>query len=504
MIFADAISSLGFAALGVASASPSRLFAQTENRAAAARGDRVDRPASARGVVFRNAYVMTMDAALGDIPGGSVHVRNGEIVAVGRDVDAPGARVIAGEDMIVLPGLVETHWHMWNTLFRSFAGDEQAHGYFPTVARYGANMVPDDMYQGTRLAAAEAISSGTTTVHDWCHNIRSREYAERDLAALAEAGIRARFSYGWAQGQDDNEPLKISDIEALHRDWNKYSNEGLITLGLGWRGMFRAGPLPENVYRTEFEAARAMGIPLTLHIASRKTPPNQIEAHAKAKLLGKDVQLVHAVWATPDEIAMIKDAGATISLATPSDMRIGFGLPPVTEFLAAGIPCGVSVDTSALIGNSSLFNVLRAVRDAENARTLNEFKLTARRVLELGTIEGARSMGIDDKVGSLKPGKRADIVMVTTRALNMGGFVDPAHLLVGSAMPENVDTVMVDGRILKQGGKLTAMSAVAGGRQRPLGIGRRAQADQLALASQPGIRASRRALRALLSMRASS
>ena len=105
-----------------------------------------------------------------------------------------------------------------------------------------------------------------------------------------------------------------------------------------------------------------------------------------------------------EEIKMIKEAGATVSLATPSDMRIGFGLPPVSDFLTAGIPCGVSVDTSALIGNSSLFGVLRAVRDAENARTLNEFKLSARRVLELGTIEGARSMGIDDKVGSLTLG----------------------------------------------------------------------------------------------------
>src|SRR6266851_4938033 len=83
----------------------------------------------------------------------------------------------------------------------------RARGYFPTVARYGANMTPDDMYQGTRLAAAEAINAGMTTVHDWCHNIRSREYAERDLAALNEVGLRARFSYGWAQGQDDKDPL---------------------------------------------------------------------------------------------------------------------------------------------------------------------------------------------------------------------------------------------------------------------------------------------------------
>jgi len=168
---------------------------------------------------------------------------------------------------------------------------------------------------------------------------------------------------------------------------------------------------------------------------------------------------VHAVWATTDELKMVKDVGATISIATTSDLRIGFGLPPVSDFLAAGIACGISVDTSALIGSSSLFGVMRNVRDAENARALNEFKLTARRVLELGTIEGARSMGIDDKVGSLKVGKRADVIMVTTRALNMGGFVDPAHLLIGSALPENVDTVVIDGRILKRGGKLTALSA---------------------------------------------
>src|SRR5215217_100277 len=121
--------------------------------------------------VIRNAYVMAMEPARSDIPNGSVHVRNGEIVAVGASVEAAGAQIFDGDGMIVLPGLVETHWHMWNTLFRSFSGDEQAHGYFPTVARFGANMTPDDMYHGTRLAAAEALNCGMTTVHDWCHNI---------------------------------------------------------------------------------------------------------------------------------------------------------------------------------------------------------------------------------------------------------------------------------------------------------------------------------------------
>ena len=310
----------GIAAVGTVGAIPTPLLAQAQMGST---GQASSSGLPARGeFVIRNGFVLTMDSALGDIPRGSVHVRNGEIVAVGADVNAPAAEVIDATDMIVLPGLIETHWHMWNTLFRSFAGDEQAHGYFPTVARYGAVMTPDDMYQGARLSAAEAIYSGMTTVHDWCHNIRSREYAERDIQALKDTGIRARFSYGWSQGQDDKDILNLRDIEALHRDWKSHSNDGLITLGLGWRGKFRAGPLPENVYRTELDAARTMGIPITVHFQSRKNPPNQIEAHAK-ELLGKDVQLMHAVWATPDELKMGRRRAQRLALQLPRTCASG-------------------------------------------------------------------------------------------------------------------------------------------------------------------------------------
>ncbi|MGB9172568.1 MAG: amidohydrolase family protein, partial [Bradyrhizobium sp.] len=106
---------------------------------------------------------------------------------------------------------------------------------------------------------------------------------------------------------------------------------------------------------------------------------------------------------------------------------------------------------------SNMFGVLKLARDCENARAESEFKLTARRALELGTIEGARSMGIDDKVGSLKPGKRADLIMISPNALNMAVVTDPAHLVLEATTPENVDTVVVDGRILKRSGKLTAI-----------------------------------------------
>src|SRR5215470_4452805 len=412
--------------------------------------------------VIRNAYVMSMEPGVADIRDGDVHVRDGAIAAVGERLDAPGATVIDGAGMIVLPGLIETHWHMWNTLLRSMSGDKPELGYFRTTAALGQKFEPGDMYQGTRLAAAEAINSGITFVHDWCHNIRGFDYAEADLRALRETGIRARFSYGSAQGMPNTAGISIEDLERLHRDWASYANDGLITLGLAWRGMGGNNPaaaIPPEIYRREIEAARRLGLPISVHASGARPATGQVNTIYKANLLRKDMQIIHAIVVSKDEIEAIKSAGASISLSPFSELRIGFGMPQTGELLAAGIPVGLSVDTVELTGNADMFGIMKLVQNVENGKKENELALTARRVLELGTIEGARSMGIDDKVGSLKAGKRADLIMVSTRDINLGVFTDPAHMIVTAAQPGNVDTVVIDGRVLKRGGKLTALNA---------------------------------------------
>jgi cytosine/adenosine deaminase-related metal-dependent hydrolase len=152
---------------------------------------------------------------------------------------------------------------------------------------------------------------------------------------------------------------------------------------------------------------------------------------------------------------MLAASGTSIGLSPYSELRIGYGLPLTGELLAAGVPVGLSVDTTALSGNADMFAVMKVILNVENARGRSEFKLSPRRVLELATIEGARSMGIDDVVGSITPGKRADIILVDRRSLNLGMPGEPGRMLVESAQPANVDTVMVDGRILKRGGALT-------------------------------------------------
>lgn len=409
--------------------------------------------------VIRDAYVMTMDPALGDVDPGHIHVRNGDIIAVGSNVQAPAAAVIDGRGMIALPGMVETHWHMWNTLLRSFDGDTAAHGYFPRTAAFGKAMMPEDMYQGTQWATAEALYSGITTAHDYCHNVQSRAHAEAGIRAFREAGLRGRWSYGWPQGYPDTKLIDLPTLEGLHKDWSSLSGEGLFSLGFGWRGMFRpSGPLPPEIYRREFEAARSMGLPVSVHVGSAEGAKGQIGELGRQKLLGPDVQLLHALSATDAELKMVADAGSVVSVSPRTEMRIGYGLPHLAEILSAGITTGISIDTLVLGGNANFFELLNTARNVESGRYHDEFKISARRMLELATIEGARSLGIDKVAGSLKPGKRADLILVSTHALNLGPITDAAQMIVEAALPENVDTVVVDGRILKRGGKLTALS----------------------------------------------
>ena len=412
--------------------------------------------------IIRNAYVMTMERDTGDVADGSVHFKDGVIVAVGKDIKAPGATVIDGKGTIVMPGMVETHWHMWNTLLRSMSGEKPEQGYFRTTTALGVKYEAGDMYQGTRLAAAEAINSGITYVHDFCPNIRGFDYATQDLRALQETGIRARFSYGPAQAQPNDKVMNLEDLVKLKNDWAKYSNDGLITLGFAWRGQGGNNPankIPVEVWRAEIDAARKMALPVTVHASGSRSVVGQIDGFVKAGVLDKGMQLIHAGFATPEELKAVAAAGAVVSLSPTSELRIGFGIQQISEYIDAGVLIGLSVDTVELTGNADMFGIMKFIQNVENGKRESEFKLSARRTLELGTIEGARSMGMGDIIGSLKPGKRADLIMVNTKALNLGVFGDPAHMIVTAAQPSNVDTVVIDGRILKRGGKLTAMNA---------------------------------------------
>jgi 5-methylthioadenosine/S-adenosylhomocysteine deaminase len=423
-------------------------------------------------LIIRSGYVVTMDPGLGDIPDGDVLVTGGRIAAVGAGLDAAAlgaaeARELDARGMIVAPGLVETHWHLWNTLLRAMSGglpgSGRPAGYFPVSLGLGQAFTGEDNYQGTLLACAEAINSGITTVHDWSHNVRGPAHAEAELRALAQAGLRARYSYGYSAGHPNDQAMDIGGLRALHRDWAAGAGAGgLLTLGMACRGPGGSNPamrVPPRVYQQEMAAARELGLPVTVHASGPPAAAGQIAALAGAGLLGPDLQVVHANSATAAEIGQLAEAGCAVSLSPFSELLIGYGLPQTAELLAAGIRVGLSVDTTALTGNADMFAIMKLTQGLINATAHHEFACTARQALALGTIEGARSLGLDAVTGSLTPGKRADIILVDTRHPNLGVLTDPAALLVSAAQPGNVDTVLADGRILKRAGALVTLDA---------------------------------------------
>ena len=420
---------------------------------------------SAGNLLIRGGYVLTMDSA-GDLPGADVLVRDGVIERIGPNLDVPDAEVIDASGKIVAPGLVDTHWHMWNTLLRGMSdgrptldGPDRS-GYFATCVAVGRHFLPGDTYAGTRLAAAEAVDAGITTVHDWAHNIRGLDWAEAGLRALGESGLRARFSYGYRTGHANDQLMALDDLAAIKADWSSYHADDRIHLGVAWRGTGGSNPVmrvaPE-LYRAEIAAARAHGLPVSVHACGPAAAAGQVRTYADAGLLGPDLQLVHLNNASPEEIALAAEAGTPVSVSPWTELQIGYGQPVTGALRAAGLSVGLSVDTTMLSGNADLFAVMKVTQACANGQARHEFALTARDVLRMATIEGARSLGLGAVTGSLAVGKRADVIVVSPDSPSLGVLTDPARLLVTAATPRDVDLVLVDGRVLKRDGKLTAV-----------------------------------------------
>ena len=451
----------GTAGFAAAALTPRRLFAQQAARNAAAPGAPL--PAR-RELVIRGATVLTMDPAVPDLTGGDVHVRDGAIVAVGQRIEVPAAEVIDGAGTICIPGFIDTHFHLWTSVFRPFVrADVAALGYFPVTARLGPLMEPEDSYRAVRLGTLDAISAGITTVHNWAHNTRSPEHADAELAAMRDMGIRGRFAYGTPVGLADDAPMDFAGLARVKRDWMSGKdnlltlgicsrNLGGVTIGGGAAAASRGILTIENIKR-DWDGARALGLPITMHTSGA----SPILALEQAGLLGPDVQFVHPLLTTPEERAIMKARGASYSTAPQLESRRAsqLGVIQLGELLDAGIKVSLSTDHIASI-SCDPFSSMRILFALHSHRVGARVPLTLKRLLQLATLDGAVDLGIADRTGSITPGKRADLVLVRSTDTNMAPAGDPYEALVSFALPTNVDTVVIDGRILRRAGKSTA------------------------------------------------
>jgi cytosine/adenosine deaminase-related metal-dependent hydrolase len=403
--------------------------------------------------VVRGARVLSMDPSIGDFDSGDVHVRDGVIVGIGLSVHADGATVIDGKGMICLPGFVDTHWHHWTTFLRPvMRADDPKKTYFPVTFALGLHYTPEDSYRAVRLGLAEALSAGVTTTHNWAHNVRSPAHADAEVKAMRDSGLRGRFSYGPAQGMPNTQEMDFADMARLKRDIGK---DPMLTLGVNSRNIdgnnASRGAINAEMAKKEWGQARDLGLPITLHTNGSAS----IQLLNGAGLLGPDVQLVHPLNTNAADWEVLAKHGVHYS-TSPIGEAGRTGQMQFIEMMEAGVLVSMSID-NVTATRCDCFACMHMLQTINRHRTAGKFRLTTKKLVEMATIDGARDLGFDDITGSLSPGKRADLILVRTKAPHMEDFGDSYDALVQLAQPSDIELVVADGRILHRNRQFTAL-----------------------------------------------
>jgi 5-methylthioadenosine/S-adenosylhomocysteine deaminase len=415
--------------------------------------------ADAGDILIRNAAIVTMDEQLTELERGDILVRNGEIVSIAPTIDAADVGILDASGMIAIPGFVDSHRHMWEGLIRNSLPDGTLADYFAQVnGKFGAAYSPDDVYAGTLISALGAINAGVTTVLDWAHIQNSRDHTDSSVQALEDSGIRGVFGFGTPSALDAGH-LYPHDITRLAREQFS-SRDQLLTLALATDSPEYA---PYDDVKASWEMARSVGARITAHagIVGFGTP-GQIERFGRDGLLGPDVTLVHCGALSDTEWRILADTGTTVSISAQIEMLMGHGSAPFQQALDVGIVPSLSVDVETSVPGD-FFTHMRASLAAQRGAMFQRMHrgeidavqlIGVRDVLGMATMAGARANGLEEKVGSLSVGKRADIVLLRADSVNVLPVNDLVGAVVSGMDVSNVDTVLIDGRIKKRHGHL--------------------------------------------------
>jgi 5-methylthioadenosine/S-adenosylhomocysteine deaminase len=415
-------------------------------------------------LLIQGDSVLTLDRDLGDFCPGDVLVEGGRIAAVGANLGVEDAEVIAVEDSIVLPGFIDTHRHTWQAVIRNIAAD-WAHGHYMTGIHNGLSQLfrPEDTYIGNLAGTLEALNSGITTLVDWSHNLATPDHADAAIQALFDSGSRAVFAHGGGAPQWRDPPSNVPHPEDARRIQAQYfsSEQQLVTMAMALRGpQFTA----KDVTLSDYRLARDLGRRITVHVGDGEWGRSRPVAWLReVDLLGPDVTYVHCNTLADDELKMIAESGGTASVAADIELSMGHGWPATGRLLAAGVRPSLSIDVCVLNGGD-MFGAMKSTIAAQ--RALNHASAAAagevvehlvpscREVVEFATVQGARATGLEHKVGTLSPGKDADIVILDGGDPAMFPVNNPYGAIVYAAHPGVVDTVLVRGRPIKRHGQL--------------------------------------------------
>ena len=409
--------------------------------------------------LINNGAVITVDPSKGTLPRADVLVRDGVIERVGTGITAPGAEVIDAADMIVMPGFVDTHYHMWSAVGRSFTARKEGFSYFPAKFATSALYTPEDFYASVLLASVELANAGTTTVHNWDHNTRTPAHADAELRAHRDGLLRARYAYGHIDRLPPDQVNTYADIPRVQKEWFGEGSplNGLVHLGLNLRGTIQSD---EATFHKEMEFVKKSGLPVAIH-ASQEAP-NVCDAvdYEKRGYLGPKFLIAHYIPARVEDLEAMARTNTPLAFSTHSELRLsgtGDARAALLRMRAARVNVSLSSDATS-IAPPDMFEMMRFTWNLgvpwKGTENEGENPVGVHEVIEMATINGAKALGLGEVTGSLTEGKRADIILIRTKDVNVAPVGNIETAVVQTVTPANVDTVIVDGRILKRSGRL--------------------------------------------------
>jgi 5-methylthioadenosine/S-adenosylhomocysteine deaminase len=428
--------------------------------------------------LFKDGAILSMDPEVGDIRRGAVLVEEGRIVHVGPSIEVEDCEVVDASDSIVMPGLVDAHRHLWYAGLRGANMDSVLMDMVADAwGKLGPVFSPGDIYAFTRAAIANALDSGVTTVFDWCHVINTPEHGEAGIQAHREMGMRAVFGYGASMDRKLSElagkdtPASSWDHATEVRERYFASKDQRLTLALALQGLDYS---TLEITRDDIAAARTMGVPMSFHVGGPMGPPpkRSIQRLAAEGLLDADMSFVHCCDASPEEFRLLAEHGGRAITCPGVDAALSIGASASARMRANGLPPCFATD-AVVATSGDLFEEARIglVID-RNDFGLERFaagesvaehgdRLSARQALEAVTVAAAEACWLGDQVGSLTPGKRADVILLRASDSNLWPASNLVGTVVSSASRGNVDAVMVDGKFVKRDGALVGVDLAA-------------------------------------------
>ena len=396
--------------------------------------------------LIRGATILSMDPVVGDLDQGDLLVEGNLISAVGPRIEAGDVdEVIDGTGCVVVPGFVDTHRHMWEALLRGCAPHHTLDDYFGGfLCGTARNVSPGDVRLGNLLSARAALGAGVTTVQDISNIQDSPEHTDAAIEALRESGLRAVFGYGKSFVRMMSEGSRLPDDVRRVRSQLLSDDEELVTFAL----VTEAGD--DDAEWHNHALARELDVRTARHV-SADYPVTRL---AKLGALLPGTTFIHGNGMDEPELRAIADSGGGLSIAPAIELMMGHGYPPLVPAADAGLRISLSVDVE-VTASGDMFTQMRAAYQAARYGQLSSGgvpSITVRQILHYATLSGARTLGLDDRTGSLTPGKQADLVILRADRPDVAPVLDPYSTVVLQMDRSHVDTVLVAGRPMKRGG----------------------------------------------------